>query len=64
MYPVDVNHQNFKKALEIAQRGSEEPAFSEECRRLFREIVLELWIASSKSGREITFDDSSTEGNT
>ena len=62
---MDVNRQNFKKALDIAQRGSEEPAFSKECRRMFREIVLELWIASSKPGREITSDeDSPTAGNT
>ena len=38
---MDVNSQHFKNALEIARRGREEPAFSEECRNVFRQIVVE-----------------------
>jgi hypothetical protein len=61
---LNVNRRNFEKALEIARMGSEEPAFSEECRDMFREIVAELWLASGKFLREITSDDWPEEGNT
>jgi hypothetical protein len=59
---MEVNSQHFKNALEIATRGREEPAFSEECRNVFRQIVVELWMASNTSVvREILSDDSPQE---
>jgi hypothetical protein len=56
---MEVNLQHFKNALEIARRGHEEPAFSEECRNMFRQIVMELWMASNTSMRDIVCDGSS-----
>jgi hypothetical protein len=58
---MEVNSQHFNNALEIARRGREEPAFSEECRNMFRQIVIELWMASNKSVREIVSDPSPEE---
>jgi hypothetical protein len=61
---MEVNSQHFTNALEIARRGREEPAFSEECRNVFRQIVMELWMASNKSVRGIAYDDSPEEADT
>jgi len=46
---MNVNQKNIDKAFELAHRASQDDAFNQNARNLFRAIAREIWLACGVS---------------